>query len=290
MAAGRSQIAGPSCPGCRATGTDQVAVARDGSTEALGKPGGSAARASLPPRPAWPRLSGRTWAVFILGLVFCLGLLIALGVPWSLALRATLGHLPQSSWTWQAVGQRGLTSITYLDFDLQVAGTGLFIPELKVMLGTNPPVGVLAVTGPTLEADLGWDRTLRFSGAVQMARLLPNGGIRGVVQGDGRVEWEDWSSPPRGGEADLHAPGLLVLAPGIMATNLRVQARLEGNRLILTSIRADGPISLEARGEVNLDWARPGESEYRLEGVLTGLGGMLFTVSGRLDGIWKGSP
>ncbi|HDQ40805.1 MAG TPA: hypothetical protein ENN39_07250 [Desulfonatronum sp.] len=229
----------------------------------------------------------------LIGTLFAAGLLIGLAfflpreIIWGRVLRATLGHLPNSSWTWQSVGDRGLSRITYTGFDLFLDKTRLFFPELTIQLAPARPVTMQAVTGPTLLADLGWDKTLRFSGGVDMARLLPEQRVQGLVQGEGWVDWADLTSPPLGGEIALHVPGLLIIPPGIMATNLRVQAFLKGNQLTLASIQADGLVALEAEGVVMLDWDKLENSTYSIKGTMSGLSiTKPFSASGRLGGVW----
>lgn len=239
-----------------------------------------------PDKPGLFRRMGLPGMIFLGGLLLGLAFFLSRDVIWGQVLKATLGHLPQSSWTWQSVGDRSLSRITYNGFDLRLNKTRVSFPELTIQLAAGRPVTMQAVTGPTLLADLGWDKTLHFSGAVDIQRLLPDQRLQGLVEGEGRVAWESLGNPPRSGEARLEVPGLLIFAPGIMATNLRLQAFLEGNQLTLASIRADGPIALEAEGEVLLDWNRLENSTYTLKGTLIGLGGMPFSASGRLGGIW----
>ncbi len=249
---------------------------------------------NMPPsgRDTHPNKRGVFRRLGLAGTVFAVGLFIGLlfflsrEIIWGQVLKATIGHLPNSSWTWQSVGDRGLTRISYNDFDLFLNRTRLFFPELTIRLAADRPVSMQVVTGPTFLADLGWNKTVRFAGGADIGRLLPEQQVQGVVEGKGWVDWADLNSPPQGGEVDLIAPGLLIFAPGIMATNLRVQAFLEGNQLTLTSIQADGPIALEAEGEVMLDWNRLENSTYTLKGTLIGLGGMPFSASGRLGGVW----
>lgn len=230
---------------------------------------------------------GLPGTVFAVGLMLGLAFFLSREVIWGQVLRATLGQLPNSSWTWQAVGDRGLSRITYNGFDLFLDATRMSFQELSIRLGADRPVTMQAVTGPTLMADMGWDKILRFSGGVDMARLLPGQRVQGMVQGEGRVEWADLNSPPRSGEITLHVPGLLIIPPGIMATNVNIEAFLEGNRLTLTSIRAGGLVALEAEGVVMLDWDRLENSTYTLNGSLSGLNTTRpFSASGRLGGVW----
>ncbi len=232
------------------------------------------------------------------GTIFAVGLLLVLAfavtaflsreIVWAQVLRATLGHLPNSSWTWQSVGDRGLSRITYNDFDLFLDATRLSFQDLSIRLGADRPVTMQAVTGPTLMVDMSWDKILRFSGGVDLARLLPGQRVQGLVQGEGRVEWADLNSPPHSGEIALHVPGLLIIPPGILATNVHIEAFLEGNRLTLTSIRAGGLVALEAEGVVMLDWNRLENSTYTLNGNLSGLNiTRPFSASGRLGGVWR---
>lgn len=233
------------------------------------------------------RRLGLTGTVFAVGLMLGLAFFLSREVIWSQVLRATLGQLPNSSWTWQAVGDRGLSRITYNGFDLFLDATRLSFQELSIRLGADRPVTMQAVTGPVLLADMSWNKTLRFSGGVDMARLLPGQRVQGMVQGEGRVDWTDLNRPPRSGEIALHVPGLLVIPPGIMATNVRVEAFLEGDRLTLTLIRASGLVALEAEGVVMLDWDRLENSTYSLKGSLSGLNTTRpFSASGRLGGVW----
>lgn len=232
------------------------------------------------------RRLGVSGTVFLLGLCIGLAFFVSRELLWGQVLRATLGHLPHSSWTWQSVGERGLSHISYNGFDLILRGTRVSFQELGVQLSTSPPVAMRLLTGPLLRADLGWDKTLRFSGGADLRELLPDQQLQGVVEAAGQVQWEDLDSPPVGGDVELSAPGMVVLAPGLMAMGLKLQAYLEGNRLTLASIRADGPIALEADGEVMLDWQRLENSTYTLKGTLIGLGGMPFSASGRLGGLW----
>ncbi len=232
------------------------------------------------------RRLGVSGTVFLLGLCIGLAFFLSRELLWGQVLRATLGHLPHSSWTWQSVGERGLSHISYNGFDLMLNRIRVSLRELGIQLSTKPPVTMRAVTGPLLQADLSWGKTLRFSGGVDLRELLPEQRLQGVVEGVGQVQWEDLDRPPVGGEVELSAPGLVMFAPGVMATGLNLQAYLEGNLLTLASIRADGPIALEAEGTVTLDWQHLENSTYTLTGTLIGLGGMPFSASGRLGGLW----
>lgn len=238
------------------------------------------------PKSGLFRRLGLPGTLFAAGLLIGLVFFLSREVLWSQVLRSTIGHLPDSSWTWQGVGDRSLSRITYKGFDLFLDTTRLSFQELTIRLSTDRPVSMQAVTGPTLLADLSWDKTVRFSGGVDIARLLPEQRVQGVVEGEGRITWRDLDSPPLSGEAELRVPGLLIVPPGIMATNLRAQAYLEGDMLALASIRADGLIGLEAEGVVFLDWDRLENSTYTLSGTLSGLGmSRPFTASGRLGGV-----
>lgn len=252
----------------------------------------SANHSAQPGEGSKPLKRGLVRRLGLPGTVFAVGLLIGIvfflsrEVVWGQVLRATLGHLPNSSWTWQSVGDRGLSRVTYNGFDLFLDTTRLSFHELTIRLGTGRPVAMQAVTGPKLLADLSWDKTLRFSGGVDLARLLPGQRVQGVVEGEGQVAWADLNRPPQGGEIAVHVPGLLIIPPGIMATNVQIQAFLEGNRLTLASIKAGGLVSLEAEGVVMLDWDRLENSTYSLNGNLTGLNTTRpFSTSGRLGGV-----
>lgn len=229
---------------------------------------------------------GVSGTVFLVGLAIGLAFFLSRELLWGQVLRATLGHLPRSSWTWQSVGERGLSHVSYNGFDLMLNRTRVSLRELGIQLSTKPPVTMRAVTGPLMQADLSWGKTLRFSGGVDLRELLPQQRLQGIVEGVGQVQWNDFDSPPVAGEVELSAPGLVMFAPGVMATGLKLQAYLEGNLLTLASIRADGPIALEAEGTVTLDWQGLENSTYTLKGTLIGLGGTPFSASGRLGGLW----
>lgn len=238
------------------------------------------------PQPGLFRRLGLTGVVFLVGLMIGLAFFVSRELLWGQVLRSTIGRLPDSSWTWHGVEDRGLSRITYQGFDFFLDATRLSFQKLTIRLDTKRPVTMLAVTGPSLLADLGWDRTLRFSGGVDIARLLPEQQVQGVVEGEGHVEWNDLNSPPQSGEISLRVPGLLIIPPGIMATNLRADAFLQGDQLTLASIRADGLIGLDAQGTVTLDWNHLGNSTYVLTGTVSGLGmSRPFTASGRLEGV-----
>jgi hypothetical protein len=234
----------------------------------------------------WFRRMGLAGTIFAAGLLLGLFFFLSREILWSQVLQNTLGHLPRTSWTWQSVGDRGVTHITYNGFNLLMHQTRLFFPELTINLGASTPVTMHAKTGPNLLADLGWDRNIRISGAVDIQKLLPELRLQGIVDAEGYVDWRTWNEPPYRGEMVMQAPGLLIFAPGIMTTNLRLQASLEGNQLNLTSIQADGPIALTAEAQVLLDWRHLENSTYTIKGTLVGMGGMPFSASGRLGGIW----
>jgi hypothetical protein len=226
--------------------------------------------------------------VFAVGLMLGLVFFLSRDVVWAQILRATVGQLPNSSWTWQSVGDRGLSWITYHGFDLFSGTTKVSFQELTIRLGLDRPLTMQAATGPTLLADLSWDKTLRFSGGVDLAQLLPGQRVLGVVQGEGRVDWTDLNSPPQSGEITLQVPGLLIIPPGIVAANVQVEASLEGDRLILTQVRAGGLVTLEAEGVVMLNWERLKNSTYTLNGSLSALNSTRpFSTSGRLGAIWR---
>jgi hypothetical protein len=248
---------------------------------------------TLHPKPDAGQKRGLFRRLVIIGSVFAVGLMLGLvlflsrDVVWAQILRATVGQLPNSSWTWQSVGDRGLSWITYHGFDLSLDTTRVSFQELTIRLGLDRPLIMQAATGPTLLADLSWDKTLRFSGGVDLARLLPGQQVLGVVQGEGRVNWADLNSPPQSGEIALQVPGLLIIPPGILATNVYVEALLEGDRLILTQVRAGGLVALEAEGVVMLDWKRLENSTYTLNGSLSVLNSTRpFSASGRLGAVW----
>ncbi len=236
--------------------------------------------------PGLLRRFGPTGTIFIIGLMIGLLFFLSRELLWSQVLRHTLGHLPNASWSWQAVGDRGLTHITYQHFELYVNQSRFFVPELTIQLGTTRPVTMTAVTGPTLVADLSWDKELRLSGGVDLQRLLPEQRVQGTLETEGFVRWQNWDHPPHQGELDIQAPGLLVLAPGIMTINLRGQATLEGNHLRLTPLQADGPVGVTADAEGFLDWNRLENTTYSISGTLTGLGNLPFSASGRLGSLW----
>lgn len=254
------------------------------------KPVQNAAQTKLDARQKRPGLFGRLGlpgVLFVLGLLIGLAFFVSRELVWGQVLRSTIGRLPDSSWTWHDVGERGLSRITYQGFDLFLDTTRLSFQELTIGLATKQPVSLQAVTGPTLLANLGWDKTLRFSGGVDLAMLLPGQRVQGVVEGQGLVEWTNLDDPPVAGEIALRVPGLLIIPPGIMATNLRADAFLEGNQLTLASVRADGLIGLEAEGVVMLDWNSMGNSTYVLTGTVSGLGmSRPFSASGRLEGVF----
>jgi hypothetical protein len=233
-----------------------------------------------------PRRLGLTGTLFIVGLLLGLLFFLSREILWSQVLNHTLGRLPQATWSWGQVRDQGLTRITYADFELRVDDTLLFFPELTIQVGAKPPVTMVGTTGPSLRAVLDWDKNLRFSGGADLQHLLPEQGLQGLAETDGMVRWQDWNQPPEQGRMNLHAPGLLMIAPGVMTTNLRVEAMLEGDRLILAPIQADGPIALSAEAEVLLDWNRLENSTYSLTGTLIGMGDMPFSTSGRLGGLW----
>ena len=237
--------------------------------------------------PGFFKRLGLTGTIFVLGLLLGLLFFLSREILWSQVLKSTLGNLPGTTWSWQTVGERGLTRITYNDFDLVMDRTRLFFPELTIHLGTARPVTLEASTGPVLLAAVGWDRNLSISGAVDMQKLLPGQRVQGVLETEGFLHWRTWNEPPYLGELQIQAPGLLVLAPGIMTVNLKGHAFLDGNHLRLTSIRADGPIALAAEAEAFLDWNNLDNSTYTISGNLTGLGNMPFSASGRLGSLWQ---
>lgn len=236
--------------------------------------------------PGLLRRFGPMGTIFLIGLLIGLVFFLSREVLWSQVLRHTLGHLPNASWSWQAIEDRGLTHITYQHFELHVSQTRFFVPKLTIQLGTTRPVTMTAVTGPTLVADLSWDKELRLSGGVDLQRLMPEQRVQGTLETEGFVRWHTWDQPPHQGELDIQAPGLLVLAPGIMTINLRGQATLEGNHLRLTPLQADGPVGVTADAEGFLDWNRLENTTYSISGTLTGLGNLPFSASGRLGSLW----
>lgn len=237
-------------------------------------------------KPGFVRRMGLPGAIFFLGLLLGLIFFLSREILWSQVLNITLGNLPRTTWSWQEVGDRGLTHITYNGFDLRIDQSRLYVPELTINLGAARPVRMEADTGPVLLADLGWNRNLRLSGGVDIQKMLPDLRVQGVVETEGFVNWRNWNEPPHSAELQIQAPGLLVLAPGVMTINLQGQAFLEGNHLRLTSIQADGPIALTAEAEAFLDWSRPENSTYSITGTLIGLGNMPFSASGRLGSLW----
>jgi hypothetical protein len=237
-------------------------------------------------KPGLLRRFGPMGMIFLIGLLIGLIFFLSRELLWSQVLRHTLGHLPNASWSWQAVGDRGLTHITYQHFELHVNQNRFFVPQLTIQLGTTRPVTMTAVTGPTLVADLSWDKELRLSGSVDLQRLMPEQRVQGTLETAGFIRWRTWDQPPYQGELDIQAPGLLVVAPGIMTINLRGQATLEDNHLRLTPLQADGPVGVTADAEGFLDWKRLENTTYSISGTLTGLGNLPFSASGRLGSLW----
>ncbi|SDB55584.1 hypothetical protein SAMN05660653_02786 [Desulfonatronum thiosulfatophilum] len=236
--------------------------------------------------PGFFKRLGVTGTIFFIGLLLGLLFFLSREVLWGQVLKSTLGNLPQTTWSWQAVGDRGLTHITYGGFDVMMNQSRLYFPELTINLGTSRPVTLEASTGPVLFAGFGWNRNLNLSGAVDIQKMLPELRVQGTLETEGFLNWRNWNEPPYLGELQIHAPGLLVLAPGIMTINLQGHAFLDGNHLRLTSIRADGPIALIAEAEALLDWDNLKNSTYTISGTLLGLGNMPFSASGRLGSIW----
>lgn len=232
------------------------------------------------------RRFGLPVTVFLIGLLLGLLFFLSRELLWSQVLRRTLGNLPNATWSWQSVGDRGLTHITYRDFELFVNQSRFFVPELTIQLGVTRAVIMTAVTGPTLVAILNWDRDVQLSGGVDIQRLLPQQRVQGVVETQGTIRWRAWDQPPHQGQLDIQAPGLLVLAPGIMTINLRGNVVLEDNHLQLNPLRADGPVAITAEAEGFLDWNRLENTTYAISGNLTGLGNMPFSASGRLGSLW----
>lgn len=237
-------------------------------------------------KPGLFRHIGLPGTIFIVGLLIGLLFFLSRELLWSQVLRNTLGNLPNTTWSWQSVGDRGLTHITYKNFELYVNQSRFFVPELTIQLGMVRPVTMVAITGPTLVANLGWDRNLRLSGGVDLQRLLPEQRVQGVVETEGFIQWRTWDQPPHRGELEIQAPGLLVLAPGIITINLRGQALLQDNHLRLTPLRADGPVAVTADADGFLDWNRLENTTYSISGTLIGLGNMPFSASGRLGSLW----
>ncbi len=255
----------------------------------------------LPSPPGRPGLARRLATILLAGLAFVLALALglALFLPWDLiwpsVLERAAARNPQF-----ALGWAGLEEPSALGFTLRgvsANATGRVTAEaesVRLRLGSTPLLltGLTARTGRTvvhldrvrLEAGFSplaelrltageeltltliRNRTLVMGGTIDLAKLLPESRLAGILGINADLAWEDWRHPPASGSAEISAPSL-TLPDGRSAAGLAASASLEGTQLTLREVRMQQPVPLRGRGSAVLAWDNIPASTFEFNGV-----------------------
>ncbi|MEW5774446.1 MAG: hypothetical protein AB1916_13075 [Thermodesulfobacteriota bacterium] len=257
--------------------------------------------ASPPAIPPGPGLLRRSAKVLLGGLAFTLALALglALFLPWDLIwpqvlARATAGN-PRLSLGWRSLEEPSALGFTLRGLSLNATGRVAAEAEsLALRLGPTPlalsgltartgratvhldraslelgfsPLAVLRLTaGEELTVSLIQRRTLVAGGKTDLAKLLPESRLAGVVGIYADVAWQAWGGPPDKGIAEISAQAI-ALPDGRTAAGLAASAALEGDLLTLRELRLQEPVPLRGRGSATLAWDNLPASTFEFTGL-----------------------
>lgn len=216
--------------------------------------------------------------LFIAALVAGLAFFTPWDRVWSGALRLTLSRMDQVEAKWKGLDEASMfrftlsdlmgmtpsvrfaadavsasvstTPLTATNVTIDLGHTTVRIDEARLEVGLAPLVRLTISTGPELTAELYEGKKLLVTGSAQAEKLLSGRHFSGVVDLLADCQWQDgWTRYPSTGNVDIYADQL-QLPNGAMASKVRLDMDLRGERGIIRTLSAAGPLPMAAQGTV----------------------------------------
>jgi hypothetical protein len=250
--------------------------------------------------PASPGVLRRLAKALLTGLAFALalGLGLALFLPWDLIWTQALERAakdPRLALGWRSLEEasvrgfilRGVSAnatgrlaaeaeslelrmghapITLTGFTARAGNRMVHLDRARLELGFSPLAVLRLTAGEELTLSLIRNRTLIAGGKTDLARLLPESRLAGVLGVYADLAWPAWGRPPSSGSAEISAP-TLTLPDGRTAAGLAASASLDGDRLTLRELRMQQPVPLRGRGSATLAWDNLPASAFEFTGL-----------------------
>lgn len=255
----------------------------------------------LPSPPGRPGLARRLATILLAGLAFVLALTLglALFLPWDLiwpsVLERAAARNPRFALGWASLEEPSALGFTLRGVSANATGrvtaeaesvrlrlgstplllTGLtartgrtmvHLDQVRLEAGFSPLAELRLTAGEELTLTLIRNRTLVMGGKIDLAKLLPESQLAGILGINADLAWEDWRHPPASGSAEMSAPSL-TLPDGSPAAGLAASASLEGTQLTLREVRMQQPVPLRGRGSAVLAWDNIPASTFEFNGV-----------------------
>ncbi|MFW6388288.1 MAG: hypothetical protein ACOCY9_00140 [Desulfohalobiaceae bacterium] len=210
----------------------------------------------------------KLFLLFAAGLILGLGLFFPRQTYWDWLLSAAAGNIPGLHISTQGLSHASWRSIRIHRLQLDYQERTLVLPNVDLHLGLSPLLQANTHAGDQMDIRLERGRQVHVQGQGDLSELLPAEDLKGTIDLQAQLKFQTWEQPPVQGKLKLQSNSQIQLSRGLVLEDLKLDARLRDNRLLINSLQTQAPIHFSCTGQVQLQWSDLLASEYQVQGEL----------------------